>query len=206
VKILNKYDFQNSIDRQISHRKKEIAMLRLLSLNSDPNYEKGIINRLIIPQVYSHYEGFIKNTSILYLRYIISKYDSTKPIADNIFALQMRKKIIKSSKSNKSSVHVNLIKDIRTNPVTLNFKPTVIVDTHSNLKSEYLKEIMFMCGIQFDAYWQSKSFFIDNLLLKNRNLITHGEMIDIDDTTASQCVSGVLEIIEKYKFELERIL
>jgi hypothetical protein len=206
MKIRNKHNFQNSIDKQISHRKKEITMLRLLALSSDPNYERGIINRLIIPQVYSHYEGFIKNTSILYLEYVVSTHDSTKTIADNIFALQMREQIIKSSKSNKCSVHINLIRDIRTNPSVLNFNPAIIVDTHSNLKSEYLKEIMFMCGIQFSAYWQNKAFFIDNLLLKNRNLIAHGEMVSIDDITANHCLSGVLDIIEKYKFELERIL
>jgi hypothetical protein len=103
-------------------------------------------------------------------------------------------------------VHIDLIKNIRIQPSLLDFRPEEIINTHSNLKSEYLKEIMVMCGIEFDAYWQSKSFFIDNLLLKNRNLITHGEKVGIDDGTANQCLSNVLEIIEKYKVELENKL
>jgi hypothetical protein len=151
----------------------------------------------------AHYEGFVKKASILFLKYVISTYTSGKEINDNIFALQMREQIIKSSKTNKCSIHVELIKNINTSPIRLVFKPEKIIDTHSNLKSEYLKEIMFMCGIRFDSYWEGKSFFIDNILLGKRNSIAHGEMVEVDDETVDQCLLNVMEILEKYKVELE---
>jgi hypothetical protein len=203
MKIQNRDDFQNSIDEQLSYRKKEISMLKLLFMSNDPQYEKRIINRLIIPQVYSHYEGFIKTSSVLFLYYIKSTYNPRQQIADNIFALQMREKIMDSSKSKSCSIHVGLIENMRIIPNSLNFDPKKIIDTHSNLKARYLEEIMFMCGIHFNVYWQNKSFFIDNILLKNRNLISHGERVEIDDATVVQCLSNVSEILEKYKTELE---
>jgi hypothetical protein len=206
MSIQNRSVFQNSLDEETSYRKREISILRFLSSTNDPQYEKEVINRLIVPHIYSHYEGFIKNTSILYLNYIISTFNPTRQIDDNIFALHMRKKIISSSKSNKCYIHIDLIKDIRIQPSLLDFMPEKIINTHSNLKSEHLKEIMVMCGIEFDAYWQNKSFFIDNLLLKYRNLIAHGERVSIDDATVNQCLSNVLDIIEKYKTELENKL
>jgi hypothetical protein len=71
---------------------------------------------------------------------------------------------------------------------------------------EYLKDIMLMCGISFDVYWESKSFFIDKILLRNRNLITHGELNNVDDVTLDQCISYVMDIIEQYKTRLEEKL
>jgi hypothetical protein len=175
-------------------------------MNRELQYEKNIINRLIIPQLYAHYEGFIKTASILYLNYVISTYTPQNELSDTILALHMKDKIKKCSKSNRHSDHIELIRNIRADPDCIRFNPEVIVDTHQNLKVEYLKDIMLMCGISFDVYWESKSFFIDNILLKNRNLIVHGELNNVDDITLAQCISDVMDIIEQYKTRLEEKL
>jgi hypothetical protein len=206
MKIRTKEAFQNAVNKQLSLRKKEIAMFRLLLANKNYQYERNIINRLIIPQLYSHYEGFIKTASILFLKYIQSTYNPENTLPDNIFALFMREKIKKYSGSNKCSDHVELIRNIRIVPDHIRFNPETIIDTHQNLKAEFLKEIMFICGIPFDVYWEAKSFFIDNILLKNRNLIAHGKLNKVDDVILDQCISDVTDIIEQYKIRLEEKL
>jgi hypothetical protein len=106
MKVRTKEEFQNAINKQLSRRKKEITMFQLLSMNREPQYEKNVINRLIIPQLYSHYEGFIKTASILYLNYVISTYNSENEIPDNIFALHMKNEIKKCSNSNRHSDYI----------------------------------------------------------------------------------------------------
>jgi len=199
----NKLKLQDKLDSQLSMRNRELIQLELLLQSTEPHYERGIINRLIIPHIYSHYEGFIKNTSILFLKYIIATYNPGNELPDNIFVTAMRKTIMTYAKNNSSSRHMELINMIRKKPKKLNFSPSLVIDTHSNLKSEYLKEIMFICGIQYDKYWQDKSFFIDNILLKNRNLISHGELNPVDDKTVNECLSNVMDILRTYKQRLE---
>jgi hypothetical protein len=206
MRIRTKEAFQNAINKQLSLRKKEIAMFRLILANKNSQYEKNIINRLIIPQLYSHYEGFIKTASVLFLKYIQSTYNPDNILPDNIFAVFVREKIKKYSESNKCSDHVELIKSVRNIPARIVFNPEKVIDTHQNLKAKHLKEIMFICGISFDVYWEAKSFFIDNILLKNRNSIAHGELNQVDDVTLDQCMSDVTEIIEQYKIRLEEKL
>ena len=92
---------------------------------------------------------------------------------------------------------------IRKKPIEIKFNPAAIIDTHENLKSENLQEIMFICGINYDNYWQEKSFFIDNILLKNRNLISHGELNTVADETVSECLLNVIDILRNYKNRLE---
>ena len=199
----NKLKFQDKIDKQLAMRNKELAQLNLLFQTTEPDNERSIINRLIIPHIYSHYEGFIKNTSILFLNYIIATYNPENELSDNIFVTALRKAIMTYGKNNSSIKHMELINMIRKKPEYLNFDPSLVIDTHSNLKSEYLREIMFICGIQYDEYWQEKSFFIDNILLKNRNLISHGELNPIDDETVNECLSNVMDILRTYKQRLE---
>ena len=198
-----KLRFQNKIDKQLAKRNKELAQLDLLFQTTSPEEKRNIINRLIIPHIYSHYEGFIKSSSILFLKYIIATYDPKKDLSENIFALNMRKLIKNSSKSNKIKEHMDLINKAKTKPAKLEFNPEQIIDTHDNLKSEYLKEIMYTCGIQYDEYWQEKSFFIDFILLKNRNLISHGELSPINDETVLECLNNVIDILITFKKKLE---
>jgi hypothetical protein len=182
-------------------------MLRLLFISQDPQYEKKIINRLIIPQVYSHFEGFIKYSSVSYLSYVKEAYMPNEALPDNIFAVAMREKIKNLAKSNKNKDHIELIKNIRGKPEELLYNSEMIIDTHSNLNAEHLEEIMAICGIQYDDYWKSKTLFIDGILLKNRNAIAHGNLNEVDDATVEECLSNVIEIIERYRVKIgEKLL
>jgi hypothetical protein len=194
---------QDKLDEQLAMRNRELIQLALLFQETKQRYEKNIINRLIVPHTYSHYEGFIKYSSVLFLKYTIATYDPENELPDNIYAVSLRESIKKYAQSKSSSEHVKLIKMIREKPLKIKFNPTVIIDTHENLKSTYLQEIMFICGINYDEYWQEKSFFIDNILLKNRNLISHGDLSIVDDKTVNECLSNVIDILSNYKQRLE---
>jgi hypothetical protein len=203
MNVNTKLKLQDKLDEQLAMRNRELIQLSLLFQTTEQRHEKDIVNRLIIPHTYSHYEGFIKYSSILFLKYTIATYNSENELPDNIYAVSLKESIKKYAKSNYSSEHIKLINMIREKPLKIRFNPTAIIDTHENLKSEFLQEIMFICGINYDEYWQEKSFFIDNILLKNRNLISHGELNIIDDETVSECLLNVIDILRNYKQRLE---
>jgi len=194
--------FQDDLDRQLVRRTKELAQLNLLVKSERQHYEQDVINRLVIPHAYSHYEGFIKHASILFLKYIIGIYNPENVVPHNILALEIQKHM-ETGKSKSIVEYINLINIIREKQTHISFKPESVINTHSNLKSDVLKEIMVICDLRYDAYWQGKSLFIDNTLLRYRNQISHGELISLDIKTVIDCLSSVIEIIRTYKQKLD---
>jgi len=203
MKANNRLSFQDKLDKQLAIRNKELVQLKLLMQTYMQPHEKAIINRLVIPHAYSHYEGFIKKSSILYLNYFKTIYEPIIPLPDNINAVYLRKYVKNCFHEKSINKYIELINIIKNKPLEIDFDSDLIIDTHSNLESKYLKEIILICGINYDSYWEKKSSFIDNVLLRNRNMISHGELNPIDDKTACDCLENVMEILIMYKQKLE---
>ena len=60
---------QNMLDADFSWRLKEIANLKIV-VRTSLNISKKTAVRAAIPLLYGHWEGFIKNSSTFYLKYV----------------------------------------------------------------------------------------------------------------------------------------
>jgi MAE_28990/MAE_18760-like HEPN len=76
------------------------------------------------------------------------------------------------------------------------------VDCRNNLSSEVLNEITCLLGLTFTKY-ETRSHFLDNSLLFNRNGIAHGELLPIDEDTFMAAHEAVVSLIEQFRTDIE---
>ena len=73
-----------------------------------------------------------------------------------------------------------------------------IINTRSNLNSDVLREICFVCD--FDPLtFANDDDFIDRILLKRRNEIAHGEESFVDAVDIEDVTSRTSEIMRKFR-------
>ncbi|MBM7866178.1 hypothetical protein GTO89_05505 [Heliobacterium gestii] len=181
-----------------------MTTLRFILLQCKRNHEKETLLRATLPMLYAHWEGFIKESSLAYLDYVLRQRATLENLKHNFIALTLRGKIISAGLSKKNQVHTELIDLILNHSEqVVSYDPNEVIDTQSNLSSNVLRDIMHTVGIDFDSAWKKKAPLIDHQLLKSRNEIAHGELVSVDITLFEQLHRFVLESLEQYKTEIE---
>ncbi|MCP3776030.1 MAE_28990/MAE_18760 family HEPN-like nuclease [Paenibacillus sp. MZ04-78.2] len=146
----------------------------------------------------------MKNSSIAYLDFISRRSPVLNNLRNNFMAVALREKILSTAKSQKTEVHGELINFIFDNlNKNISFNPIDAIDTESNLSSTVLKNIMYTIGLDFDDTWEKKIQQIDTKLLKHRNEIAHGELIEITEGIYEELHSFVLNSLEQFKTLIE---
>ncbi|MZP30877.1 hypothetical protein GTO91_14250 [Heliobacterium undosum] len=204
MKIRSQTELQDFLDQSLSKRKRELTTLRFILLQCKRTHERDTLLRATLPMLYAHWEGFIKESSIAYLDYVLRQGIPLGNLTRNFIALTLRGKIVSAGLSKKNQVHKELIDLILDHAKHVaSYNPNEVIDTQSNLSSNVLRDIMHTVGINFDNMWQKKVPLIDHQLLKSRNEIAHGELVPVDVTLYEQLHKFVIESLEQYKTALE---
>ena len=196
-------EFDNFIDADLGWRKKEISELYLLA-NKE---ETEVLLKSLILLLYSHWEGFIKRSSKLYLKYISDKNITLSHLEENFHAICMKKNIARLVEANSS---ISIEEEIRFIKKSLNSKnkfkikidmssgiDNSVIDTQHNLSSKVHKKLYRTIGIHYKDSLSARGHYLDGLLLRNRNAIAHGDFIETDEDNDDFSIS--LEEIEKLK-------
>lgn len=210
MKIRNRVDLIQSIDDDFTWRRIEINslldMLRIEGEKPSSRRNKHKINCLIKSIVcisYSHWEGFAKYASRVYLEYIqFLSLDNSK-LSNNLkaaFTAFLRENIPLRER-------VETYRQLFTN---VQFKHRIpvneLTNTHDNLNYDFLVELA--CNIDFDySEFITKEQFIDGSLLNYRNKLAHGEAnheVDIDK--AKDIANNTLTLISIFKNEIENMI
>lgn len=176
MKIRTLSQLDDLLDENISWRKKELtaAMYDYAVANEK---KQDYYLRVLIVTLYSHWEGFIKQSTEYYLEYISNLGLTLNILKPNFIALSLDNYINNLSNINS----INIKQDIITFLVNdlaqkkYQFKKGQ-VNTQSNLNLEVLKKICLVAGIN-DILLDIDIVWIDERLLKNRNAIAHGEKL-----------------------------
>jgi type II secretory pathway predicted ATPase ExeA len=203
MKIRSSTELQDFLDADLKKRKRELTSYKFL-ITDARIHEKGPLLRAAIPLVYAHWEGFIKYSSIAYLDYVARKNPVLKTLKNNFMVLAIREKMLSALNSKKTTVHEELLNYIFDNmDKNVTFDPYSVIDTESNLSSIVLKNIMHAVGLDFDDFWEKKVHQIDNKLLKHRNEIAHGELVEITQDLYEELHDFVIVSLEQYKTLIE---
>lgn len=108
-------DLDSQLDNELSWRKKEITSLNSIALNinaqTDDASEKVLyktVMKTLFLLLYSHWEGFIKKTSKIYLKYINEDKIVASDLTKNFAALMLKQNInICSEKSSMESLSIS---------------------------------------------------------------------------------------------------
>ena len=210
MKIRNRVDLIQTIDDDYTWRRIEINtlldMLRIEGEKPSSRRNKHKINCLIKSIVcisYSHWEGFAKYASRVYLEYIqFLSLDNSK-LSNNLKAAFTA--FLRKNRSLRECIET--FRQLFTN---VQFKHVIpvneLTNTHDNLNYNYLVELAF--SIDFDySEFVTKEQFIDGSLLNYRNKFAHGEAnYEVDIDKAKDIARNTLSLISIFKDEIENMI
>ncbi|NVK38969.1 MAG: hypothetical protein HWE18_13670 [Gammaproteobacteria bacterium] len=175
------HDLIEEIQEENRWRDGELAIFKQNPQNVDTN----LWNRICLPMIYAHWEGYVVNSLKLLIGHLNSLELSPDEVSTKLVVLGLDKSY--SSLSGKQSFKqriefTNRFKELFQK--ALKFKKEI--DTKSNLNSKVLEELCTIFDFNFDAFKDVKSD-IDRVVTF-RNRIAHGENSIIPES----------EAIEKY--------
>lgn len=179
-------DFIAMLEADLGWRKKEVANLLLMETEQN----QLLIIKSTVLLLYSHWEGFVKNATKAYLEHISDMRVDIGALTDNFKAISLKGLIGQVDKSHESLTIVNELNLINKLQNNLNRKFSLprgfsrherdktIVNTKDNLSLKVFKSILNIVGIDYAGSLDTKSVFIDEKLLENRNKVAHGNRIE----------------------------
>ena len=207
--------FIDLLDDDLAWRKKEISDLVMI-------YKKGeqeILMKTLILVIYSHWEGFIKNSSKLYLRYISELEIELGTLTYNYKTISVKELIAECMKSKDTRTLQNeltFIKKYKSMDVVkftiskdiLSDKDKSFINTQDNLSPKAFFSICQILGLPEKEAIKTKEKYLDGFMLRNRNAISHGSEIEGGDDyelTISRITALkniILAIMDRYKEDL----
>ena len=138
--------------------------------------------------LYAHWEGYIKQSSKYYLKFVSEHKLKHKQLTLNYKAITLKGLINSCVKDNESfslSNEVQLLnklvdKEETKFSVSRNFekdKNKTIIDTQSNLKPKVFIGICNTLGLNYKACLEIKENYLSEHLINNRNAIGHGSQL-----------------------------
>lgn len=200
VRTINQ--LQEVLDNEFSWRLKEIASLKIV-VRTSTNLSKSTAVRAAIPLLYGHWEGFIKNASTYYLEFVNAQSLTYKELKSCFVVFGVKRKINELIKSKNSDASISTLEFLRDE---LNEKAKLKIDsairTEFNLSSKVFENIAKSIGLSTRAY-EVRYNLIDESLLCRRNLIAHGEYLDVDADGFRELADEILQLLRTYKTDIE---
>jgi len=174
-KPFTEYDFSVQITEDRTWRIKEISDLKNAVSRADEKLKKVLL-RAMVTICYAHWEGYVKFAAKKYMDHIaLRKYKYSD--LDQQFYLNYfipRLSVLSNNELNIAN-RCELIKDILLSKENrFSYVNVDLINTGSNLSYVVFLDICLICNVPIDDF-ESKSTFIDVMLLKRRNSIAHGE-------------------------------
>lgn len=191
-------ELQDKLDKSKALRKKELSSIKIAVQKSEGTMLNTNI-RIAIVMLYSHWEGYIKISAREYLKYLNKKNISISKMRDNFRTLSIKSLIKDCYQSNKTEKFHNITKEFLNKNdkiFKVDEKDKLIINTESNLSYEVLKDILFSLGIDNNNY-ELKENLIKEELLKKRNMIAHGELIELSNKDYENRRSEVIDLIDQ---------
>lgn len=201
MKITTILKLQDKLDKDMAWRKKELIQIKMnIRKNEITSLNTNL--RIGVAFLYSHWEGYIKNASILYLQYIAMQKLNYENLTQNFLALSLRNLILECGRTDKTSIHMKITKFFE-NDIKMQAKIPYndAIQTKSNLNSEILKEIVITLGLDY-SFYELKENLIDKKLVENRNMIAHGRYVSIDENDFEQLYDDVLLMLDNFESQI----
>lgn len=186
---MTKDEFESALSEDLGWRKQEISSL----YNVAQRYAESnkVIFKTVILLVYAHWEGYIKKSSKLYLKYISDKNVKISELNENFKAITLKKIITQCVKNSGRGVEkeIEFIKKLdriekRKFKVDIDINDDFdddIIDTAHNLKPKVLKDIISVIGIPYYSALETREQYLNKYLLESRNIISHGSRLVLDE-------------------------
>lgn len=199
-RIYTKDELFDSIDRELSWRKKELKVFKD-SIPTEFSSKQTALLRCAIPIIYAHWEGFVKKSCELYLEYVSNRNEILKNLKSQFIAIALRNSL-QAQEIKKISERTKAVEYIINN---LDLVATIpiknIIQTKSNLKFDIFKDICYLLCISIEEF-EKKKAMIDELV-DSRNTIAHGNYLKIDYHMFCEFYNDTINLLELLRTEIE---
>lgn len=166
--------FREALQESFSWRLREVTLIKNLLENTEKDDDKGVVRKTLILLMYSHYEGFVKESLILYIYYINDLKIKKIDVISNLKVLSLE-----SALKKKMSTQLNFdgFLYLFNNFTQLNdgifyIREKTIIDTKSNLNFDVLLTNLTRVGICSEPFKDLEKDI--NAFVNRRNEIAHG--------------------------------
>ncbi|HLL46463.1 MAG TPA: MAE_28990/MAE_18760 family HEPN-like nuclease [Longimicrobiaceae bacterium] len=194
----------DALSEEIVWRKKELTALRLMveSKALSPDRRTTLL-RGAVALLYAHWEGFVKAAGRAYLEFVHYQRLPYRKLARNFVALGARGILAKASETSKVRAHIDVVDfflgslDDR---CVLPYREGI--NTQSNLSSRVLRDIVDTLGLDYSDF-ETKEKLLDELLLKQRNTIAHGEYLTTTLDAYIELYEQILIMMESFRTQVD---
>ena len=203
MKIRTLEQLSDKLAEELAWRKKELSILK--SLIDSKDFELAKRNALVrsgITMLYAHWEGFVKVSANSYVEFVAMQKLPYNQLANNFIALAMKDQLDQAKETEKATIYNEVAEFFMTK---LNERSVIKYEFRiatSNLSSSVFKEIICMIGLDYSLY-ESKEVLIDEKLLGKRNIIAHGNYLDIDKKDYDVWHRIVIEMMDTIRNQID---
>lgn len=201
MKIKTIEKLEEKLESDLLWRRRELINIKTLIEDKQNNIDKNILIRSGIALLCAHWEGYVRFVANMYVVYICDTNNKAKDLKENFLALLLSKDIVRSGKTDKTSVHTKLIdkiKNVRESKFYIKYTDdNRIIKTNSNLSYELFDEIL--SSINIENKYELKKNYIDYNLLKRRHEIVHGEKTEFEIDDFVSTFEIIVAILEEFK-------
>lgn len=204
----------DSIDEEMNWRKIELSALRTSIKDGDKSPKQRALLRASIALLYAHWEGAVKNITQLYLEYLKVQKIRLKDLSPTMFGVALKSKIEYLHESDSAKARLNLSRTILEDLQSrANFRAD-LVQTGSNLNSRIFREIVSLVDFpdkmpglpgrgrhevrSYEEYFETKWAVVDEQLLARRNMIAHGEYLELTHQEYFDTHDIVFDMLRKF--------
>lgn len=186
------------LDRELAWRKKEVLSLSLQAESTEGEIQRALLRAAWV-MLYAHWEGFIKSSTEIYVKFVNRKQIECKHLLCN-FAILLFKKEIEELSVTGQNKRARVIYEKILSAQDVFIKLYEEIDTKSNLGGDMFDNILSLLAIE-DDFYTSKIHLINDLV-KTRNEIAHGQGSTITIARFLDMRNSILEIMTYYNQNL----
>lgn len=204
MKIRTIDELQDYVDKEMSWRRKELSAIKS-NIFVAKEFAKNTALRSGIAILYAHWERMIKNIATAYLSFVANQRLQYKELKNNFWSIAVKNDLLGFDETRKSSRHNKIIKNIRNMEDKRAHIPYEdVIKTKSNLNSDVFIEIMETIGLDYSQY-EGNFKLLDEVLLKMRNEIAHGEKpeyIDLDQDRFNEVYDKIVDMMNMFSIQI----
>lgn len=204
MKIRTIDELQDYVDKEMSWRRKELSAIKS-NIFVAKEFAKNTALRSGIAILYAHWEGMIKNIATAYFSFVANQRLQYKELKNNFWSIAVKNDLLGFDETRKSSRHNKIIKNIRNMEDKRAHIPYEdVIKTKSNLNSDVFIEIMETIGLDYSQY-EGNFKLLDEVLLKMRNEIAHGEKpeyIDLDQDRFNEVYDKIVDMMNMFSIQI----
>ena len=195
--------FEDKLSEDLVWRKRELSAIKqLIGRPNSATKGQNALLRSGIALLYAHWEGFVKQSSQIYLDFVCSQRLTYEELSFNFVAIAMKAKLNDATSTNKASVYNDVAQFLISKlGERISISTSGVIRTGSNLSFGVLEEVLTCLGIDSTPY-QTKSQLIDQRLLGTRNRVAHGDYEIVTCDEYLELHDDVIGMMDEYRDQL----